>query len=199
MKKVSIWLLVLVLCMCLLAGCAPAKVDEALIGTWSMQLDLAQPMVDYLKEQKLDAVLEQMDLSATKVGISFQFREDATYRADVEVGAIEKLSAATSQAVAAMPELESKLKEAGVDISGITSLLTTLFPQKQDEEKKATVEGKYKVENGKLFLGLGKTVTIYGSDGCSYTVEDDTLTITAIDGNTAEALKKALPLQLKKA
>lgn len=199
MKRIVVLLLVLALSAGLFAGCAPAQIDEALVGAWNMQLDLAQPLVDYLKEQKMNKVLEKLDLSATKIDIGFTFNKDATYRADVDVAAIEKLSAATSQAVAAMPELEQKLKELGLDISGITNLLTTLFPEKKDGEKKATVEGKYKVENGKLFLGLGKTVTIYGSDGYTFTVEDDTLTVTAIDGKTGESLSKVLPLKFKKA
>lgn len=199
MKKAWMLLLTAALCVSLFAGCAPAKIDEALVGTWNTQLDLAQGLADYLKEQKLDAVLEQLDFSATKIDITFQFQQDGTYSADVDVGAIEKLSATITQAAATLPELGQKLKEAGLDITGITDLITKLFPEKKDGEKKATVEGKYKAESGKLFLGLGKTVTIFGSDGCAYTVEDDTLSITAIDGNSGKSLEKVLPLEFKKA
>lgn len=199
MKRVLILLLSAVLCVSLFAGCAPAEIDEALVGTWNMQLDMAKPLVDSLKQNKMDALLDKLDLSSTKIDISFTFRQDATYAADVDVGAIEKLSKATAQAVAAMPELEKQLKDKGLDISGVTKLLTTLFPEKKEGDKKATVEGKYKVEDGKLFFGLGKTVTIFGSDGCTYTVEDDTLTVTAIDGKTGEGLKSVLPMTFKKA
>ena len=199
MKRVLILLVSAVLCVSLFAGCAPAQIDEALVGAWNMQLDMAKPLVDLLKQNKMDALLNKLDLSSTKIDISFTFREDATYAADVDVGAIEKLSKATAQAVAAMPELEKQLKDKGLDISGVTKLLTTLFPEKKEDDKKATIEGKYKVEGGKLFFGLGKTVTVFSGDGCTYTVENDTLTVTAIDGKTGEGLKSVLPLKFKKA
>ena len=97
-----------------------------------------------------------------------------------------------------MPEMEQKLKEAGLDISAITNLLSSLFPQKENEEQKATLSGKFKTEDGKLFLGLGKAITIY-ADGCTYAVEGETLTISAADGKTGQTLGKLLPMEFKKA
>ena len=198
MKKAIVLLLTVLLCTTLFAGCATAQIDEAVVGTWNMQLDLAAPMVELLKENKLDALLQELDLSATKVDITISLQADGAYTADVDVGAIEKLSAATAKAVAAVPELEKKLKEVGVDISAVTNLLNTLFPKKENEEQKATVSGKFKTEEGKLFLGLGKTITLY-ADGCTYTVEGDTLTISAIDGSMGQTLENVLPMEFKKA
>lgn len=198
MKRLIAIILMIALCAGILAGCAPAKVDEALVGTWTMQLDLAAPLVEMLQEKKMDALLKELDLSATKIDISFTFRADATYEADVDIAAIEQLSKATTKAVAAMPELEQQLKETGLDISSITKVLTTLFPEKEDGEQKATLSGKFKTEDSKLFLGLGKTITIY-ADGCTYTVDGEKLTISEMDGKTGESLKNVLPLEFKKA
>ena len=130
MKKLIAMLLVLVMCAGVLTGCAAAKIDEALVGTWNLQLDIAQPMIDLLKQQKMDAVLNQLDLSGTKIDINLTFGKDAVFCADVDVAALEKLSEATAKAAAAAPEIEKQLKESGVDVSAVTGLVKTLFPEK---------------------------------------------------------------------
>ena len=186
MKRIVALFLAAVLALSLCA-CGKTEPNE-LTGTWQSRWDITE------------------DIS---IGVDFVVKEDSTFALTVDAGAlISKIDDVTTQLEAAGQDvsagLEQVLGAAGIDASGMQTLLDLLFPKKGSEgERKttATIEGRCKTEDGKLYISLVKAVGLYGDTYLMYAVEGDTLTLSMPEqaSEITQMLGALLPISLQKA
>ena len=99
--------------------------------------------------------------------------------------------------------LEQVLGAAGLDSEKLQSILDLLFPKKDGETERkttATIEGRCKAEDGKLYISLIKAVGLYGDTYLLYSVEGDALTLSMPEeaSEITKMLGGLLPITLQK-
>lgn len=185
MKRIGAIMLAAVLALSL---CACQKSEPtALTGTWQGQWSMGS---------------EEMTMK-----VDFVVHEDSTFALTVDAGALlNKIDEVTGQLEAAGQDVSADLDQAlssiGVDASGIKTLLDMLFPEKEGERKTtATIQGRCKTEDGKLYISLVKAVGLYGDSYLLYTVEGDTLSLSLPEeaSEITQMLGSILPITLQKA
>ena len=185
MKRFGVTILAAVL---ILSLCACAKEESnALAGTWQSQWSMG----------------EDMNLS-----VNFVVHEDSTFALTVDAGdLLRKIDKVTSQLEAAGQDvsagLEQVLGAAGLDSEKLQSILDLLFPKKDGETERkttATIEGRCKAEDGKLYISLIKAVGLYGDTHLLYSVEGDALTLSMPEeaSEITKMLGGLLPITLQK-
>lgn len=192
MKRIGAFLLVAVLVVALCTGCA-AEIDSALVGTWEY---------DWALSEDADVTL----------GVTMKVNSDGTFALTVDAGALmEKLDQVNEGIESAGQNvstgLEQVLGNAGLDADTLQPLLEMLFPEDKDAEngerkETATIEGRCKTEDGKLYLSLVKVVGIYGDTYLLYSVEDGVLSLSLPEDDSSELSKMLgalFPLTLQKA
>lgn len=195
MKKYIALIMAVLLMPALLTGCS--KPDTALVGTWQGTLPLSQ----FIGQEQ-----SMLDLPTTMT-----FFEDGTFALTLDTSEISaKLDEISQKAEAAGQSakggIEQILQVMGVENEMLTQALKWLFPEKSGEgdsqQKGTTINGRFKTENGKIFLSLVKVVGIYSDSYITYAVTDDSLTLEALGGAGEEIgniADKLLPLTLQKA
>ncbi len=195
MKKYIALTLAVLLTAALLTGCS--KPDTALVGTWQGQLPLA-------------SIISEQEQSILNLPATLSFFEDGTFALTLDtseiVAKLDEISQkAETAGQSAKGGIEQILKALGVENEMLTQVLKWLFPEKSGEDdsqqKSATVNGRFKTEDGKIFLSLVKVVGIYSDTYITYTVTDDALTLEALGGAGEEIgniAGKLLPMTLQK-
>lgn len=219
MKRIASLALVLVMIVALFAGCASSGSEskltdqEKLVGTWKGDLDMTKTMMEELGEG-----VEGFELDEFKVTAVFTFTQEGTYTMELDEESVQK---AMDGLIAGMEGfmktmMEEMAKEAGMTLedmlaaSGMTmeDMMSMVTEELEGQDlvgemvKDAKSEGKYKAENGKLYLSesLDAEVDINVYD--TYTLEGDVLTLTATygaDEEETDMMKSVYPIVLKKA
>lgn len=196
MKKFIALMVAVLLTAALLTGCS--KPDTALVGTWQGQLPLV-------------SVIGVQEQSSLNLYVTLSFFQDGTFVLTLDTSEItEKLDEISQKAGGTGPSaksgIEQLLKMLGFENEMLTQVLKWLFPEKSGEgdsqQKGNTINGRFKTENGKIFLSLVKVVGIYSDSYITYAVTDDSLTLEALGGAGEEIgniAGKLLPLTLQKA
>ena len=188
MKKYFALIMAVLLTAVLFTGCS--KPDASLVGTWQGQLPLA-------------SVIGVQEQSSLNLYITLSFFEDSTFALTVDTSEItEKLDEIAQKAgeagQGAKSGIEQLLKALGVENEMLSQAMKWLFPEKSadDEEaaKSTVIKGRFKTEDGKLYLSFVKAVGIYGSSYLTYSVEADTLTLDSFTGEQAELTQMVSPL-----
>ena len=188
MKKWIALLLAAVMLVC--SGCGE-KTENELVGHWVYSWELSAESDITLD---LDLTIQEdgtfvMEIHAAKLIQIFDRVEDG----------LDKAGENISQGV------DQILNGLGIDTANLEKIMDYLFPEdKQTGERKetATIQGRCKTEDGKLYLSLVKAVGVYGNSYLSYTLEGDTLTLSLPEGDTSEIgkmLAPMLPMTLQKA
>lgn len=209
MKKTIALLLAMVMLTGLLAGCGG---DDALVGTWEASIDVT----DQLNQQFAAAGLgDYIKLDSFAMAVRFTFNEDGTYSCVVDEDGLGKAldtlkttlrDGLTAYAQDAVDEAAAAgAGEFTVDdvfAAAGTTLDEMMDQMFMDDEIKAaaaeqTAEGKYKAEDGKLYLSDAPDHIPDETMYQTYTIEGDTLTIhESVGGDGSDA--GAYPMTLKK-
>ena len=185
MKRVVAFLLAAVLALSLCA-CSKKESNE-LTGSWQNQWNVAEDLA---------------------VVVNFTVKDDSTFVLTVDAGdLINKIDEITAQLEAAGQNVSDGVDQVlgtmGVNITQLQTLLELLFPKKGDEgERKttATIEGRCKTEDGKLYISLVKAVGLYGDSYLLYEVVDNALKLSLPEqaSEITKMLGALLPITLQK-
>jgi len=196
MKKYIVLMAAVLLTAALLTGCS--QPDAALVGTWQGQLPLV-------------SVIGLQEQASLNMYVTLSFFQDGTFALTLDTSEItEKLDEISQKAEAAGQSakggIEQILQALGVENETLTQVLKWLFPEKSGEEDSqqegTTISGRFKTEEGKIFLSLVKVVGIYSDSYITYTVTENALTLEDFGGAGEEIdtiADKLLPLSLQKA
>ena len=186
MKRFGAIILAAVLALSLCA-CAKEENNE-LVGTWQSQWSVGEDV---------------------ELAVTFVVNGDSTFALTVDAGALlSKIDEITGQLESAGQDvsagLDQALSAAGMDTALLQKLLEMLFPEKDGETERkttATIEGRCKTENGKLYISLIKAVGLYGDTYLLYSVEGDALTLSMPEESSeiTKLLGALLPITLQKA
>ena len=213
MKKRLVSVLCIVLLVTLvLSGCGKSEKD-ALIGKWNGVMDAT----DYLNQVMgaEDPVVGQyMQVSDFSIRYVITFNEDDTYSLKVDRAAFDVTVDNLMDEIEAgvMAYLEDEIKNAGLDMtvdelleaSGISidALMEESFPDGvfDDVIESMEMEGKFKVDDGKLMLSESLSTIPdpavyerYTLDGDKLTIEQGTAEVDEVEGFNV------YPMVLKKA
>lgn len=185
MKRMMVLFLAAALALSLCA-CKKAEPHE-LTGTWQTQWDLGGEM---------------------SMAVEFLVHENGDFALTVNAGDVlkklDELTQAMGQAGAEVSEgVNQALGAMGVDLEEIQRVLDFLFPKKGDSgERKetATIQGRCKTEDGKLYISLVKGLGLYGDTYVLYAVEGDALTLSMPENESqiTKMLGGLLPITLQK-
>lgn len=170
-----------------LCACGKTAPNE-LTGTWQAQWSMGEDMA---------------------LGVAFVVNEDSTFALTVDAGALlDKMDQVTGQLDAAGQNVSAGLEQAagatGMNTAGLQKLLELLFPNKGNTAERkttATIQGRCKTEDGRLYISLVKAVGLYGDSYLLYTVEGDALTLSMPEqaSEITKTLGALLPITLQKA
>lgn len=214
MKRIASLALVLVMIVALFAGCAASATDqEKLVGTWKGDLDMTKAM----KEEMGDD-LEGFELNDFKVTAVFTFTQEGTYTMELDEDSVQKAFDGLIESMEGFMKtmMEDQAKELGMSLddllaaSGMTmedmmSMVTEALEEQDlvgELVEEAKSEGKYQAKDGKLHLSDGLNEEIDEAVYDTYTLEGDTLTLTATygaDDEETDMMKSVYPITLKKA
>lgn len=188
--KRKLALLLSVLMLAGLIGCTDT--EEPVVGTWVTVIDMTDTMQETLAGQEIAPYVKFKDLS---VSMNTTFREDGTYRMEVDPDSVSNLEEAyKAQAkegmLAYMEELIPKMWEgmtldAYLALSGMTReeamdmLSEGVFASGSmvKDLDRMTVEGNYQTENGRISMSDSLDAPASSAGYEMYTLEDDRLTI----------------------
>lgn len=187
-KTVLILSLIIVLAMSL-SGCSREK--NKLLGSWHGTFDLTEVLnKEITQDETLGKYLTMTDFV---FGVTLTFNEDDTYTLIVDKAQITDLM---DQLLVQLEEglllyIADMLKEQELDLSvdeflstmgnSVSGLLADALPDDLLDVLLAEIDqsGVYLVDDGKLFLSVDSSSEIDKNFYETYTIEEDTLTITA--------------------
>lgn len=191
-KLLSILLITVMLF--LLGGCGSSEKD-ALIGTWTTELNLADAIKTAIAENSDEEMIQYIQLDEFKIGVSLTFREDDTYTMAADPESIQaSLKKFTEMIRTGVEEyFRDILAAEGIDmeelgmtledvlaLSGVSldDLLAEAFDGEMIDEIVGSMdqEGNFKAKNGKLYMSAGKSFGIDESQYVRYTLEGTSLT-----------------------
>lgn len=212
MKNFKAFGLILVVLALLLSLSACGKSDnEALVGTWKAEIDAS----GLIGDQLVSLGLEDLKLeSRCVITLVMEFTAEQRYTTHVDTTAtLASLSAYIQELIPAVTEqLYLSAETSGLDRSTFDSAfierydctLEEYLQQQFDAQDIGEVmnagvtEGKYRVQNGKLYTVEDDQSDFDEQEYVLYTLEGNTLTITAIDssfsGLDEDMVKSLLPI-----
>lgn len=185
MKRIFVLFLAAALALSLCA-CKKAEPHE-LTGTWQTQWELGGEL---------------------SVDVELLIQENGDYALTVNAGEVlkklDELTQVMEQAGAEVSAgVDQALGAAGINLQGIQTVLDLLFPKNGDDGQRketATIQGRCKTEDGKLYISLVKGLGLYGDTYVLYAVEGDALTLSMpeTDSQITQMLGGFLPVTLQK-
>ncbi len=215
MKKRILSLILALVMVLTLAGCSSDK--DALVGKWVGVMDLADALNSYLAAALDAELMSYFTLSSFDVKLVFTFREDDTYSLTVDESAMPKtLETFKNDLRGGMVKyMEDMIAAEGYEMSvdeflafagtSVDDLMEQAFPESMMdqlvEEMTAGVnsEGKFKANDGKLFMTDSASEDINDTMYDNYTLEGDTLTLVTTTDDMDEFTAAMYPMVFHKA
>lgn len=210
MKKLLCVVLSLVLALSMI-GCGGSDAEK-IIGTWEGEMDAAE-LLNAGMDTGDESMSEYIHADSFPVVWQFTFNEDGTCRLAIEEESFkESFNAYLETFKAGLTKyLEDMLAEMGMEMS-VDELLTQMGGSLDDlvaetlndemiEEAMGDMvsEGKYKVEDGKLFLSDSLDEEINENVYVTYELDGKNLTLLESFGEALEGLEDMIfPMELEK-
>lgn len=194
-----------------LAGCKKSDAKK-IIGKWAGSIDIAGFMNEEFEGMKEMGISLEEELKELPVAIEFEFNKDGTYKVKFDEKSFDEFFGKLKDSMKKVFESSFKeaAKEAGItleqfmEFSG-TSLDELVEQSFSDEVKKemkddGSSEGKYKLENGKLFMTDEKDGEFKEDEYVNYAfIGDDLLNLKeAVGGDKDDVNRFMFPVNLDK-
>ena len=177
----------------LLTACGPAEKDQ-LLGTWKTEMDLTELFNESMVATADEELREILQVRKFNLTVSLSFYDDDTYvmtvdeealnatmmaaREDLQAGLEVYLMETVAAAVGFEISLEDILAAAGTSMEELMDDIIT--PELvEDIVSGINSDGKFKAEDGKLYLSAGRMYEVDVNEYETYTVEGNTLTLHA--------------------
>lgn len=189
-KRIAMVLCLVMALSAVLCGCGASEKD-ALIGSWTGTMDLAEAVnAGFVEGLGTDAadMAEYLTIENLNVTMTMTFNEDDTYSLVVDEAALEEAMLGMMDEIAAgmVEYFEALLEAEGLDMTveellaysgmSIDTLSEELYAAVATEDMFGDLnsEGNFKVSDGKLYL----------SDGLDYAVDETIYELYTVEGNT---------------
>lgn len=200
----------------LLMGMSSCSQTSELVGSWHTELDVSDMFNSSLTAQLEEDMVPYFSDGEFVLGIDLVFSEDGTYQKSINDEAMtETVDAYKEYMVSAMTSyFEDYLADNGLSMSveelliqsdlNLEELADEAMSDTMVNSMKAEFEGKgkYKTEDGKLFLSMGVDYDVDPAVYDTYEFDGETLTLTATyDANGAvedETITSLYPITFTK-
>ncbi len=147
MKKIALILSFVMLFAVVMVGCADNRPDaEKIVGKWVSEIDMTKQMNDDLGSSGLD-----IDIDSFKFNIILDYKSDGTFTSEADADSV------ASAFEAIKPIMKDAMKGMLGDLISeeeLNKMIDEEFTIDSFEEQFKT-EGKYKLEDGKIFTAQG--------------------------------------------
>lgn len=202
-QKWMVWPLAMGLALTLAAcGGKSAEPKQAMVGTWSGQVDVMEQVVEGMRLTAPE-IADELEMETFYIPLTMEFREDDTYALTVDQ---EKLDQSMDQLVqksvdASIAYMEKMLQEQGITNMTVDQALeqagmdrdsfTTVMKQSmgtlsETMAKQMQTEGQYRVDKEKLYTSDSTDQKPSDSEYTPYTLDGDSLTMNFGDVNMGE-------------
>lgn len=207
-KRIALVLCLVLVLSAVLCGCGSEQ--DKLVGTWKTTVNMAE---SYNQELASDPEMaEYLSVETLEIGFTLTFNEDGTYALTVDPASMDAAAEVLAQSmtdglknyftdILAAQGVEMDVEEAlaamGMDLDTLVEeLKNEAFSEEAYTEM--NVEGRYKVEDGKLYLTEDVNAEPAGGEYNTYTLEGATLTLEA--GSEADSdMAFMFPMVLERA
>ena len=187
-KRISVLLcLVMVLSLCL---CGCGKNDTAILGTWKTNIDMAEAVNEAMSAEDPE-LGKYLALPSFNVTMTMTFREDGTYKMEVDEAAVlEELdNVSTTLMYGMLDYLQVMLAEQGLELDYNAIIeMSGLNLETVKEELKNSIdleamfrevdmEGQYLAEKGKLYTTPSLSEKVSKSSYESYMISGNTMVV----------------------
>lgn len=199
--KWMVWPLALGLALTL-AACKGSDPKEALVGTWSAQVDVMEQVVEGMRLTAPE-IADELEMESFNIPLVMEFREDDTYTLSVNQEQLDQtMDELIQKAVdATMAYMEQTLKEQGITNMTVDEALaqsgmdrdsfTDLMKQSMGTlsttmAQQIQTEGQYRVDEEKLYTSNSTDLKPADSEATPYTLDKDSLTMDFSDVEMGE-------------
>ena len=146
MKKIALLLAVLFICTAALASCADNRPDnEKIVGEWTGKVDMTESF------NKSLGVMGGKEVENFEMALTFKFNEDGTAETTVDPESAKEALNAIRPALVELVKAFAGIGGEELTDEQINQSVDAMFNADEMAEN-LTNKGKYKIENGKLFM-----------------------------------------------
>lgn len=188
-KRIALVLCLVLALSAVLCGCGTEK--DKLLGSWTTTIDMAAMFNEELAAEP--EMAEYLSVETLEIGFQLTFNEDDTYALTVDPTTMDAAAETLGQVVSegmrkyfsdalAAQGIEMDIDEAlaamGMDLDALVEeMKDEVFSEEAVAEM--NVEGRFKVEDGKLYLTESVDEEPVGGEYNTYTLDGDKLTLDA--------------------
>lgn len=200
-RRWMVWPLALGMALTLVA-CKGSDPKDALVGTWTGQVDVMEQVVEGMRLSAPE-IADELEMEALYIPLTMEFREDDTYTLTVDE---EKLDQSMDELIeksvdAALVYMEKMLQEQGItgmtvdealaqsgmDRDSFTALMEeSLGALSSTVAEEMQTEGQYRVDKEKLYTSDSKDQEPSDSEYTPYTLDGNSLTMDFTDVEMGE-------------
>lgn len=190
-KKIALLLSIVLMLSVVLCACSTQTEKDKLVGTWKTTVNMADAFNEEMATEP--EMAEYLTLESFDIGFILVFNEDDTYSLTVDSeimdASVEKLGqdltdgllryfADVLAAQGVEMDVEDALTTMGISLEGLVEeMKAEAFSEESYSEMNAA--GKFKAEDGKLYLSDSVDAEVDTADYNTYTLDGDTLTLEA--------------------
>lgn len=200
-RRWMVWVLALGMALTMMA-CKGSDPKDALVGTWSGQVDVMEQVVEGMRLSAPE-IADELEMEAFYIPLTMEFREDGTYTMSVDK---EKLDQSMDELIqksvdATLAYMEKMLQEQGITNMTVDEALaqsgmdrdsfTTLMEESlgtlsTNVAEQMQMEGQYRADKEKLYTSDSTDQKPSDSEYTPYTLDKDSLTMDLSDVEMGE-------------